>query len=346
MNHFSKILKTTLFSVVLLLIVLGCAPQAPIDETPQVDEPIIDEPIIKEPILRHAFNGSEIEAEQTYQAFGIIISNSKEARPHTNLQQADIVYEVTMEGWSVTRFLAIYASSFPDKVGPTRSARIPFAELMREHHLPFAHFGSAQTGLGDALSVLRSLSLPIRFDGVRGLNDEFFFRDSARRAPHNAYFNAQSALRKIPAIEYAPRFLFADESSVDDHIVSEIRLHYSSYNSLSYTFNPQTRSYLRSINDQPMMDLGSNEHIQVRNIIIQHAPHRDVESIRYVLVDFVGEGKAEFLVNGKHEVGRWSKESGTALTRFFDSNGEEVVLLPGNTWIQVVHPGVRITHNP
>lgn len=331
--------------ILVMGLLVGCAKQ-PLPQSPIIEEPIVEEPKVEEPVLRHPFNGEVIETEIDLQAFAIMVSNSKEARPQTGLGLADIVYEISVDGWSITRFMAIFASNHPTKVGPVRSARLPFAELMREYQLPFAHFGSATTGEGDALSVLQSLKLPLRFDGHRGLNDEFFFRDSARSAPHNAYFNAQNALTQLPSRSYEPRFLFNEESTVNDQTSSRLDVHYSSYNSVRYDYDAATSTYLRSINQQPMNDLATQTQVSVKNIILLHAPHRDVETVRYVLVDFVGEGKAHFFSQGSVEEGTWRKESGTSLTHYYDSQGQAIVLSPGNTWIQVVHPQVAITIYP
>ena len=68
-------------------------------------------------------------------------------------------------------------------------------------------------------------------------------------------------------------------------------------------------------------------------------------SAQYVLVDFLGEGKAEYFVNGKYEEGTWKKASYEEQTEFYDSTGNPIVLLPGNTWIQVVHKNVEINKN-
>lgn len=62
-----------------------------------------------------------------------------------------------------------------------------------------------------------------------------------------------------------------------------------------------------------------------------------------MLVDFCGEGKAEFFVNGKQDTGSWIKSWDTAITKFFSSIGEEVELLPGNTWDKVVSDRVKIS---
>jgi hypothetical protein len=271
-----------------------------------------------------------------------MIENTAAARPQSGLSIADIVYEITVDGWNISRFFAIFGTQHPTKVGPVRSARVPFANLQKEWRLPFAHFGSAETGQGDALVILKAINLPIRFDGHKGLNDEFYSRDSARSAPHNAYFNADKAKVKIPELAYAERFKFDEVSNVDDEEIPVVMLKYSTINRVKYIYDQNTKKYFRFVNDAPLMDAYTGKQITVTNIIVLHAPHRSVEKVEYVLVDFVGEGVADFFVNGKRETGSWKKTSDETITKFYDSLGEEIVLLPGNTWIQVVHDEIII----
>lgn len=289
------------------------------------------------------FNGGRLSENQTeYEAFAIMISNSREARPQSALGLADIVYEIAVETYSITRFLAIFGSNHPDKIGPVRSARIPFVRMIQEWNLPFAHYGSAAKGQGDALSLLQSIKPPIRFDGHKGINNEFYFRSSDRKAPHNAYFDSKRALEKIPELEYESHFKFNDETNISGDIISTLSLRYSSYTPVKYEYDKQSNKYKRFIHDEPMMDAYTNEQIRVTNIIVQHAPHTMVEKANYVLVDFLGEGKAEYYINGHYEEGTWKKESFTTITHFYNAKGEPIILLPGNTWIQVVHPKVKI----
>src|SRR5690349_3213017 len=49
------------------------------------------------------------------------VDNSPWARPHAGINQADIVYELNVEG--ITRFMELYHSNSPDRIGPVRSAR-------------------------------------------------------------------------------------------------------------------------------------------------------------------------------------------------------------------------------
>lgn len=326
--------------IVLLLLLMGCSKAPVVNEDPKDPDP--QDPIV-EVAIRNVFNGYEIPVEQDYQAFSVMIENTAAARPHSGISLADIVYEISVDGWAISRFMAIFANEFPNKVGPVRSARVPFAQLQKEWKLPFAHYGSAETGQGNALAVLLEIGLPIRFDGHKGLNAEFYSRDNTRSAPHNAYFNAEKALVKIPELTYESRFEYDDESTVNDSSVNEVTLRYSGSNIIDYKFDGNTNNYLRSINGQPMMDAYINKQVSVTNIVVLHARHWDAESVRYVLVEFVGEGKAEFFVGGKYEEGTWKKSSETSITKFYDSVGDEIVLLPGNTWIQIVHPDIAIS---
>lgn len=332
-----------------LFFILACSPQQEEIDEPKEPDPVTQQPeIIIEPKHknRSIFNGKGINEEQntnTYQAFGIIIENTSSARPQSALGLADIVYENAVETYSITRFLAIYASEHPAKVGPVRSSRIPFVRMIQEWGLPYAHFGSAATGQGDAKSLVESIDVPIRFDGHKGINHEFYSRDSARKAPHNAYFNAEDALVKIPELEYEKLFDFDESSNIDQQDASTVSFRYSSGNQVRYAYDSENKNYLRFINDKPMLDAYMNEQIRVTNIIALHAPHTTAESVQYVLVDFLGEGKAEYFVNGKYEEGSWKKASYEERTEYFDSAGNPIVLLPGNTWIQVVHDKVKIT---
>lgn len=307
------------------------------------EEESLDEVEEADYINHSVFNGMDIgENQNIHQAFGIMIENSRVSRPQSAIGLADIVYETAVETYTITRFMAIFASQHPTKIGPVRSARIPFVRMIQEWGLPYAHYGSAAMGQGDAKSIIESIDIPIRFDGHQGINDEFYLRDKSRRPPHNAYFDGEAAVAKIPEIKYKKHFEFDETTNVNQEDISRVNLRYSSENQVGYVYDPENKNYLRYINNQPMMDEYINDQIRVTNIITLHAPHTSAESVQYVLVDFLGEGKAEYFVNGKYEEGTWRKFSYDERTKYYDSDGNPIQLLPGNTWIQVVHDNVEI----
>ena len=276
-----KKLFLLIISLTLFFISACTSQQEDIADKPKETEPIpsqVPDNTPKGAVYRSVFNGKEKSSDKnTYQAFGIIIENTSAARPQSALGMADIVYENAVETYTITRFLAIFASEHPSKVGPVRSSRIPFVRMIQEWNLPYAYYGSASTGQGDAKSLVESLDIPIRFDGHRGINDEFYSRDKSRKAPHNAYFNAKEALVKIPELEYKKHFDFDENSNIDQEDVSTVSFKYSSGNQVKYEYDPGNKNYLRFINNEPMIDEYMNDRIRVTNIIALHAPHTTAE---------------------------------------------------------------------
>ena len=330
-----------------LLITSACSSKEDevIEEEPQVEAEAIEEEVEDAPDYTNIsiFNGQGIDDDQnSYQALGIMIENHEGARPHSGLGLADIVYEMAVETYTITRFMAIFASQHPDKIGPVRSARIPFVHMIQEWGLPYAYYGAAARDHGDARSLISSLNIPIRFDGHQGDNDEFYFRDNSRRSPHNAFFNGEAALSKIPDLEYEEHFKYGKETNINQGESSKVSLSYSSSNHTSYEYDPDNNNYLRFINNEAMMDIYTDEQIRVKNIILQEAPHRMLGRDNYVLVDFIGQGKAGYFIDGIYEEGTWSKDSYESKTEYFNSQGNPIILLPGNTWIQVIHNRVEI----
>ena len=99
---------------------------------------------------------------------GVAIENHLDARPQSGLQSADVVYEAVAEG-GITRFLAVYLCEDASIIGPVRSARIYFLELLQGYGLYplYAHVGGANTpGPADALGEIADIG----WDGYNDLN--------------------------------------------------------------------------------------------------------------------------------------------------------------------------------
>ena len=326
-------------TLILMVTLLFSCTSSPTDPNQPDPVPPVEEPIVEE-VFRSVFNGEEIEEGTMYKPLSVIIENSTAARPHSGLSEADVVYEMAVDGFQITRFLAIFDSSIPSKIGPVRSGRIPFVEIAKQWMLPFVHYGAAETGQGDAYSIIRNTKWPVRFDGVSGLNDDYFYRDSSRNAPHNAYFRGADALAKVTEMSVSEHFEFDDKSNISGSNVNKVSFRYSGQLTNAYEYDLDSQMYKRFLNGNSMIDLNTGNQITVKNVLVIHAPHRSAEVHNYALIDFRGEGKAEFFIEGKHEIGIWKNENN--LIHFYKTSGEEIVLGVGNTWVQVVHSDVLI----
>lgn len=336
-------MRNFLILSVVMVLMSGCetAPMETVpDPTPEVLEP---EPEIEVlPPFRYALTGMATDIDST-RAVAVMIGNTPEARPHAGLSQADIVYEIMVE-YQVTRYMAIFDSRVPDKVGPIRSVRMPFAQKIEELKVGIAHYGGASVGQGDALGYLDRVKPPIRYDGVGGINTSFFFRSTDRKAPHNAYINLAKAMDRAPEMDLDVLRYATQVRNVNDQ-GQGVQLRYSRGYAPSYDYLEAVQMYQRYYNGLEQLDANTNEPILVKNIILQHVKHRTAESVGYVLVEFVGSGKAEYLIQGQHVEGTWERATLSDRTIYKDDQGQEILFEPGNTWIQVVLSSTTINYD-
>jgi hypothetical protein len=109
-------------------------------------------------------NGQKYSVQQRqwwekHRPLGVMIENSKDARPQSGISSADVVYEAVAEG-GITRFMAVFycGRNFElndIQVGPVRSARTYFLDWLSEYDALYAHVGGANTpGPANALGQI------------------------------------------------------------------------------------------------------------------------------------------------------------------------------------------------
>ncbi len=315
---------------------------------PEVVEEPEPEPEIE--ISRNIFDGSALDENEKikYKAVAVMINNSAVARPQYGISEADIVYEVIKDEYYETRFMAIFEGEIPEKVGPLRSIRVPFVRIYNEWRTALVHYGGAgpvgQDGTANpdevnALAQLQELFVPYRYDAVAGINDEYFFRTTDKPSPHNAYISLAEAFQDLEDIDMWPPEHFAwDEEaySTSTESATTINIDYPTEtpNLVTYEFDESTGQYLRFIEGKEHIDALYDKQISATNIIVQYAEHSQIKV--YVLVEFKYAGKADFFIDGKHMSGTWTKDFEDDTTHWWLDDGTELVMQPGNTWIQVV----------
>jgi hypothetical protein len=66
---------------------------------------------------------------------------------------------------------------------------------------------------------------------------------------------------------------------------------------------------------------------------------------RRPVLDQIGSGKALVFHDGHVVSGTWRKANDGDLTRFFDASGNEIPLVRGRIFIQVVATGTKVTYD-
>lgn len=273
-----------------------------------------------------------------YRPIMIVIENSAKARPQLGLQTADVVYEVPVEG-STTRFVCVFSDNVPKEVMPVRSGRVPFLFIQREWNAIFMHFGGSGSRRDHNAYSFYGHKLYDKIitvvDGLKGNLKGYFYRDKKKPSTHDV---VGKPLRAQALYKYQPEplnWLFDDSIEYSGEIVPKINLKMCSGNKnfVSYKYDPDKNVYMRYMGGKKFMSAETGKQVSVKNVIVQHSTY-EVE-LKIKLWKLVGEGKADFYIGGKHIKGSWKRESEASKTIYYDAVGNQIVLLPGNTWIHL-----------
>lgn len=339
--------KAILFFLLFTCLLVGCAKKQPEIPTAPPETPPTASPASVQTVVRHTEASAAIpenrspltglELEQPYQPVAILVENFAAARPHSGVIDADIVYEAHMEG-GITRFLAIFQSKSPEVVGPVRSLRHYFMWIGLEWDALLVHYGQS------SIAEDKFTQIPVRrLNGI--VSGRPFWRDTSRRAPHNVYVAVNSCRERIDFKQQVQGFAFEDSRSWEGTPYRRIRIPYSrSSNLVEYTYNPADRLHYRFINGREDVDRETGKQLFARNIIVQYAHHSVLEpGAGYRDVALIGSGRARFFIDGHTREGTWERPDQEMRTIFYDAQMEEIKLLPGNTWVQVVQTEMQVT---
>lgn len=268
-------------------------------------------------------------------ALAVMVENSVWSLPQIGLEQADLVYELEAE-FGITRFLAFFYQEAVARIGPVRSARMGFYDIVAAYGTPYAHIG----GSFDALDQLRNRDrLLLDLDELYSC-DSCFWRDRRRSAPHNAYTSTDLLLKRALAVGWkmSPLHRFAEGAPVEGGSpVKAIAFHWGPKSQqVSWTWDGSR--YLRSQSGEPhLMENGA--HIGAENLVLlfvkyvwdANAPPEGLNRI-----SIVGRGTGYLYRDGQAYPIRWEKPAPEEHYRLTFADGEPVRLAMGQTWVEVL----------
>lgn len=281
----------------------------------------------------------------------IMIDDNVIARPQSGFNGASIVYQAPADGGE-DRYMLVFQEGDAAKVMPVRSGRPYFVRWAAEYRAAFGHYG----GDVKTLSYIPTINRKLIYDvDALGGGAPAYKRDRSRKAPHNGYtstdtFRATAQRLGAPAtvVSGLASRPFADDLPADQRPSSgSINVPYNRGAS-SYTYDPATNSYLRSIAGKAHVDPLDGKRVTARNVVVLFMklsidPESEPGHNRPVLAQ-IGTGKAIVFRDGKVFEGTWKKDDVGGLTRFFDAAGKEVTLVRGRIFIQVVATGTKVTY--
>lgn len=310
-----------------------------VEQTPAPEEPEQPEPPKGEPC---PLTGTLVEnvEDLKLRPIAVMIDNEYNARPQSGLIDAEIVYEIPVEG-NITRYMAIYHHNHVDKIGPVRSARPYFIDKALEFNSVYVHCGGSPQALQD-LAALK----------VNTLNDlkgsPCFWRSKDRKMPHNLYTSTKLMREVMETNKFnnktAPQyFKFSEEFlDLDGKKTGAISFSYSKNYLVGYEYDEKDKLYYRTINGKRLKDKETGKDIATTNIIVEKTTAKVVDDVGRLEVNNIGRGRGYYLTGGKLVEIEWSKSGRSERTIYKDLKGNEILMNKGVTWIQVVPDYVRV----
>ncbi len=276
----------------------------------------------------------------------VSVENSPAARPQWGLTSSDIVWEMVAEG-GITRMLLMYAdaSRLPDKIGPTRSARHYFVELVNGFDAIFVHFGGSPQGY----DYINRYGV----DHIDGMSDSGYSRDTSRdvATEHTAYTTKDGVVNNINKKgfrttledEYVNPFKFNSEAvKLPGGDCNKIVVPHSPSYTYTYTYNADENVYYSALGGKNFMDdNGTQQHFE--NIIVCYVGITPLnDEAKRVTLD-LSEGKGVYASNGTYQNITWEKGDCDDMMKFFDAEGNELKLNPGRSYIGLINKGNQAT---
>lgn len=286
------------------------------------------------------FNGTD-------RPIAVMIDNHKSALPQAGLNDAYIVYEMIVEGGE-TRLMALFKGKTLDKIGPIRSARHYYLDYALENDAIYVHYGWSP----QAQSDISKLGV----NNVNGLvqSSSDFWRVKDKSAPHNAVTSTSNILKIAENKGYSTT---SDKKSVLNYVTEDVNLDseqvankfsikYSDYNTVSYTYNSETKRYLRYTRNIKQVDWDTKEDVEAKNIIITFVKNttlNDGENKGRQTLDNIGTRDGYYITNGKAIKIKCEKKARTEQTVYKDLQGNEIQVNDGNTFIQICPIDAKVT---
>ncbi len=357
-----KKLKVMVLLGAMVLSLAACKKEEPVSE-PEVKKEAVQEEKKEEPKQEAPAVTEDIPANQNLltgipdlsdaaigkRPVAVMVNNVTPAMPQYGVEEADIIFEIPVEG-DVTRFMALYADyTAVPKVCAVRSCRYYFPVFSEGFDAFYVNWG-IDDSIGD---YLKSLNLD-QFDGMSDGNG-MFGRDQARLdagydLEHTAYFDGtmfadvvqRNGIRTdLEEDKRDAAFLF---NGLDEQVkpagddCTSVDINFGAQRA-AFTYDPERNVYLKQINGNPQIDGNTQNQLAFTNVFVLETEISVRDEIGHKRIEVMGgkDAKGYYISNGAVQKITWEKDGGKESSRlkFYDENGNELKINRGKSYIAV-----------
>lgn len=317
------------------------------DNTEDTTEEVTEEPTEPEPTYENPITGETCSQEITTRFVTVSIGNTADAMPHHGLSQADMVFEMYVNGLT-TRLFALYTDPTDVfSIGSVRSHRYPFTDLAIGY---------------DAFSICSGGSSPVLTDANRSIVDYtiihtedanyYCFRDQERLDAdyaweHCLFLIGESVyklaedlgIRTTRDMEKDYGMTFAQGQALTEGETANtvtVTFHLSSnYKDSIMTYNADTGLYEFAEYGTDVVDGNNGKQVAFRNVFVLFAPTHTDES-GYHIPDILGSGEGYFACDGYMIPIQWHRENETDTFTFTLEDGTPLAQGVGASYVAIV----------
>ncbi|HEV8671769.1 MAG TPA: DUF3048 domain-containing protein [Candidatus Limnocylindria bacterium] len=292
----------------------------------------------------------------------IKIDNAPGARPHYGITQADMVFEIIVEG-GVTRLAAVFQAQDPATIGSVRSARLVDRTLTPMVRGALVYSGTSAY----AWSLISKDAEQGKYVELSADHAQGYYRVTFRAAPYNLFTSAANQrdnLKKLGAetANDIPRWGFLVSQDHPPTLAgmsgaapaTDITIPYRADTSaVSYQYDAATKTYARFQNSAGRavrdVDAVTSKPVAATDVVIIQTEIWEVQDIVDAAGAFsndmrmTGNGLAIVFRDGLRQDGTWSRKDDMSPFVFKNAAGEQILLSPGQPWIHVVPNEMKVT---
>lgn len=259
--------------------------------------------------------------------------------PQGGIDKAQVVYEAVVE-YGITRLMPVFWNVNPSMIGPVRSSRHYFLDYTMEHDAIYVHVGWSPMAQRDIARF--------GINNANGVaNGGWIFHDITDD-PYNwqdTYTSMEKILQYSKSAGYSQEtdrmvFKYGKDVVIPDEgrPAKNIELVYSSDYNCGFEYDEEKGLYKRTRKGVPHIERVSGQQLECMNIIIQVVRNYTIPGDREGRQDMetVGRGTGYYITCGKVVDIEWSKSSRSEPTSYKDAYGNDIVLNPGRTWVQIM----------
>jgi len=273
-------------------------------------------------------------------ALTVKIENTPDSMPQWGITKADVVYEEIVNG-GITRLAAIFNSSVPTKIGPVRSVRPTDTQIVYPLGGIFAFSGGAQYAINSIETA------PVKLLNQTSAGSAMY-RDPKRQAPHNLYAVGES-LFAFGGTPTPPKSLFTYRGAgkkVKGTSVSTFTVNFPSIYPVTWSWNSTSKSWDRTIFGSADIT-GTGERESPKNVIDMFVNYVNGIGTMSSYGNLQGSGTAQIFTAGKEVQATWSRGPSKSDPVIYKTlTGKVVALTPGQTWVELINTGAKVTVTP